>query len=219
MPSNASEKRKREDPKPKPEPKLVPINDDPFCGSFDASWHGENEEPGEPPGMREEFEKVSHPRVDVLGDISAVLDITFEDEVDGATVRKPIGNLLNECVDKQAKVHSMGWQTPRVHTWKTGPDGKKELGEMRRFKIKDGKRVVIKDCKYIAVVSSYGDDNSRLYQRNDGEWHVCDILTAVLDLERRVRPQSKWFGGIDTHHVYLDYVECKHGVVSYGFGS
>jgi len=214
MPPNASEKRKREDPNPELE--LVPINDDPFCGTFDASWHVEEEEPGEPPRMREEWEKVSHPRVDVLGDISVVLDITFEDEV---SARKPIGNLLNERVDKQAKIHSMGWQTPRVHTWKTGPDGKKELGEMRRFKIKDGKRVVIKDCKYIAVVSSYGDDNSRLYQRNDGVWHVCDILTAVLDLERRVRPQSEWVGGIDSHHVFMDYVECKNGVVSYGFGS
>ena len=224
MPPKTSEKRKRENPKPEPE--LVPINDDPFCGAFDASWEDESVTQGEPPGMRQELDKVRHKRVDVLGDISVVLDITFEDEVDRATgsVRMPIGNLLNERVKEQAKIHSMGWQEPRVHTWTTGPDGEKKLGEMRRFKTKaDGHRVVLSGSKYILVDASVLADDSdtggRIYQRNDGVWRVCDIMTAILDFERRVRPKTEWFGGIDAHHVYLDYVECKNGIVSYGFGS
>lgn len=46
------------------------------------------------------------------------------------------------------------------------------------------------------------------------------VMTAVLDTERYARPQTdNGVGGIDAHHVMLDEVECKNGIVRYWFGS
>ena len=42
---------------------------------------------------------------------------------------------------------------------------------------------------------------------------------CLLDTERYVRPQTRWFGGVDAHHTYLDYVSCMNSVVTYHFGS
>jgi hypothetical protein len=38
---------------------------------------------------------------------------------------------------------------------------------------------------------------------------VKDIVVAVEQTERASRPSSKWFGGIDVHHVYFDGLELE----------
>ena len=31
-----------------------------------------------------------------------------------------------------------------------------------------------------------------------------DIITSVLDYERKYRPTTEWFGGIDCHHIFFE---------------
>lgn len=193
-------------------PECAPLGDNPFGGHFDHSMPGETPEDECPSGMMDDWaERASH-SVDVLGDLSVTLDIAFHD---GASARAPISdNLLNERIEPGAAIRSIGWNPPMVH------DGDDEHDSMRDYEEADGALLVATKCKYIVVAPRRSEGaKGRIYRRNDGVWLVRDILCAVLDTERHVRSQTEWFGGIDAHHVFLDYVFYNNGVVSYGFGS
>ncbi|MFE3798331.1 hypothetical protein [Nocardia tengchongensis] len=42
---------------------------------------------------------------------------------------------------------------------------------------------------------------------NDKWFTVRDLVAAIAETERRTRPQSQWFGGIDVHHVFFEGIE------------
>ena len=89
-----------------------------------------------------------------------------------------------------------------------------------RAAVEASARVVLEDCKYILVQPDRPQGAARrCYGREDKTWRVRDVMTAILDTERHVRPQTEWFGGVDAHHTHLDCVDCVNGVVSYHFGS
>ncbi len=48
---------------------------------------------------------------------------------------------------------------------------------------------------------------------------VRDLLKAIEDTERLTRAQSKWFEGIDVHHVYLEGIRNKDDVWHIDWGS
>ena len=39
---------------------------------------------------------------------------------------------------------------------------------------------------------------------NGSHFTVRELLRAVEETERRARPRSQWFGGIDVHHVCFE---------------
>ena len=194
----------------------APLGDDPFGGAFDAAFPGETKEEDMPHGLIEEFKAQAGHRIDVLGDMAASLNIKFNDRA----ARKPIGNLLNERVEEGAAVRSIGWHAIRVHEYEEVPDGEREHVGMRNYKDEDGARILLEKAKYLVVAPDRPPGfKGRIYVRNDGVWRVRDVMTIVLDTERYARLQTEWFGGVDAHHVMLDEVECRNGIVSYWFGS
>ena len=201
-------------------PPPAPLGNNPFGGSFD--WSLPHEADGAPlPDEAKASGVQRNLRVDVLRDMSVSLDIKFHDK----SARKPIGNLLNERVDESATIKSIGWSEPFV--MERDDDGKDGwFADPRDYTEADGQRLVVANCKYLLVVPDRPSaSHSRMYRRDNGVWCVSDVMCAILDTERHVRPQTEWFGGIDAHHVMMDGVEfskdarCRHGVVNYGFGS
>ena len=189
-------------------PACAPLGDNPFGGHFDLSMRGDIPQDECPPGMMEDWDKQTSPAVDVLGKLSVTLDVAFRDKV---SARKPISdNLLNERVEPGSAIRSIGWNRPMVH----------EHAGMRDYEEADGARLVAEECKYVVVSPSRPEGaTGRIYRRDNGAWRVRDIMCAILDTERHIRLRTEWFGGVDAHHVFLDYVDCKNGIVSYGFGS
>lgn len=56
------------------------------------------------------------------------------------------------------------------------------------------------------VVNNYPSPQSkalRWYFRKGGRWRMRDLLTAVVDSERYVRPNSDLFGTCDVSHIFL----------------
>ena len=107
-----------------------------------------------------------------------------------------------------------------VHEWKRVPGSEDEHTGVREYTEADGLRLVAEKCKYIVVDPPRPEGaKGRIYRRDNGVWRVRDIMCAILDTERHVRPRTEWFGGVDAHHVFIDYIDCRNGVVSYGFGS
>ena len=168
----------------------APLGQNPFEGSFDF---GACYDPADPSNLPRDWELQSHGTVDVQGELCVSLDIEFNDD------SSPTQN---------GTIKSIGWSAPRVHT----------KDDIRNATDKDYERVVLQHTKYI-LIEHYrsGKSEFRMYGRNNNVWRVRDIMTALLDMERYVRPQSLWFGGVDEHHIYLDYVSCKNSVVTYHF--
>ena len=200
--------KRKSPPKPPPLSSQVPLGNNPFGGSFNHSLPGETKEEDLPPDMLEEEKVHEDALVDVLGNLAVTLDIKFHDKA----ARKPIGNLLNERVEGGATIKSIGWYPAHVH--------EPEKDSMRDYTEADGQRIVVKKTKYLTVIPDRPPGTmGRIYRRDDGVWRVCDVMCAILDTERRARPMTEWFGGIDSHHVMLDGVECTDGLVQYWFGS
>lgn len=48
-------------------------------------------------------------------------------------------------------------------------------------------------------------DSTRCEYNNDKDhFTVKEVVQRIVDFERTDRPKSKWFGGIDCHHVYFE---------------
>ena len=148
----------------------------------------------DPSNLPRDWELQIQKDFDVLGELSVSLDIQFNDD------SSPTENGI---------IKSIGFDHVGVDT----------KVDIRDATDKDYERVVLEHTKYILIVDNSSGKSHRMYGRNDGVWRVRDIMTALLDMERYVRPQTLWFGGIDAHHTYLDYVSCKNSVVTYHFGS
>jgi len=205
----------------------APLGDNPFGGHFDFSMSGDVPKNEWPPDMSDDLRKQTHTglEVDVMGSLCVSLDIAFHDNL---SVRKPISdNLLNERVEQGAKIRSIGWTPPQVFVPKktfdaeTGTSTNDPCADVRDYKEADGARLITKERKYLVVRPLHLPEgtNGRVYGRDDGVWRVRDIMCAILDSERHVRPLSEWFGGIDAHHVMLDYVLFGNAKVEYHFGS
>mmetsp|Transcript_4602 Transcript_4602/g.10999 ORF Transcript_4602/g.10999 Transcript_4602/m.10999 type:complete len:226 (-) Transcript_4602:261-938(-) len=46
------------------------------------------------------------------------------------------------------------------------------------------------------------DTTRRVYKNTRGFFTVAEVVAHVVDFERIDRPKSKWFGGVDCHHVF-----------------
>ena len=70
----------------------------------------------------------------------------------------------------------------------------------------------------IYLTSNQADVPAVKFTAVNGAWFtVQELLDAIGAFETAARPQASWFGGVDTHHVYLeelpgeeeDYVICS----------
>ncbi len=48
------------------------------------------------------------------------------------------------------------------------------------------------------------DSTRRVYNNTKGFFTVAEIVAHIVDFERIDRPKSKWFGGVDCHHVFFE---------------
>jgi len=65
-------------------------------------------------------------------------------------------------------------------------------------------------------------DSTRCEYNNDKDhFTVKEVVQRIVDFERTDRPKSKWFGGIDCHHVYFEgmRLNCKRDAFRICWGS
>ena len=48
------------------------------------------------------------------------------------------------------------------------------------------------------------DTTRRVYKNTKGFFTVAEVVAHIADFERIDRPKSKWFGGVDCHHVFFE---------------
>lgn len=48
------------------------------------------------------------------------------------------------------------------------------------------------------------DSTRRTYKNEFGFFTVAEMVAHVEDFERIDRPKSKWFGGVDCHHIFFE---------------
>ena len=58
------------------------------------------------------------------------------------------------------------------------------------------------------VLCGYDYDNTdkliREYHDPSGWFTVDTLVNAIVEFEREARPRTRWFGGIDLHHIYFE---------------
>jgi len=139
----------------------------------------------------------------VIEGLFVTLDIkTTDDEV-------PISDkLLNTRNLDTTKILSIGYRDPLVHV-----DDDKSDDPFRDVTQEEMDRLVTK-----REVIGIQNEKILIYKRVGG-WRARDLMSAILDYECRTRPNSDWFGGVDTHHTRLDYAEYGEYKLQFHFGS
>ncbi|MEU1429792.1 hypothetical protein ABZ412_22190 [Nocardia sp. NPDC005746] len=63
-----------------------------------------------------------------------------------------------------------------------------------------------------AMLNLQGEGEPVAHRAPNGKWFtVRDLVAAITETERRTRPQSQWFGGIDVHHVFFEGIDQEEG--------
>jgi len=76
--------------------------------------------------------------------------------------------------------------------------------EFRDLTADEWNRVVFR-ADSIRLRSYYGADITLEFPAGDGEtFTVAALAKAVEDTERETRGSSRWFGGVDVHHVFFE---------------
>jgi len=65
------------------------------------------------------------------------------------------------------------------------------------------------------------DTTRRVYKNTRGFFTVAEVVAHIVDFERIDRPKSKWFGGLDCHHVFFQglYPNLKEDAFCISWGS
>lgn len=132
-------------------------------------------------------------------------NILFSLYVDTDKPSKQIGNLLNRFEDEDAVVTSIGrsaierWDevdedvVPMSHEELDAPAFiGSNLNVSSMWINKKGKKI---------------DETRMSFSASKGYFTVKEIADLVVKFEEKDRPKSKWFGGVDAHHVFFEGLE------------
>ncbi|WP_225728361.1 MULTISPECIES: hypothetical protein [unclassified Nocardia] len=95
-----------------------------------------------------------------------------------------------------------------------------EVFEDERFRdltVDEFDRVVLK----VPVLNLRGLGDPVEHRASNGKWFtVRDLAAAIAETERSTRGQSRWYGGVDVHHIYFEGIhEGDAGVWEIHWGS
>lgn len=102
--------------------------------------------------------------------------------------------LLNERVPATAKLLGCTFRDDDPKCYTEGMDAEKTPAELRAM--------IAYRQSTLRLVSQVA---AHSYTAPGGKhFTVADLLHAVVDFETKTRGHSKWFGGIDSHHVFFE---------------
>jgi hypothetical protein len=91
--------------------------------------------------------------------------------------------------------------------------------ELRSLTDEEWTRVVLRT----PVIRMSGNDGKRVVEHgapNRATFTVRDLAAAIAETETQTRGETKWFGGIDVHHIYIEGLTLdKDGVWFIRWGS
>ncbi|MFE3752893.1 hypothetical protein ACFXO9_01160 [Nocardia tengchongensis] len=99
-------------------------------------------------------------------------------------------NLSNKRANSTAEIKALSF-TPQVF----------QDNSFRDLTADELDRVVLEST----VLNLQGEGEPVAHRAPNDKWFtVRDLVAAIAETERRTRPQSQWFGGIDVHHVFFE---------------
>ena len=126
--------------------------------------------------------------------------VRFSIGIETSKPKKPIGDLLNHCEDSDATVVNIS--IGRVSCYVAD-----EFRDMRDEEMNECAFVGQKITFLGASKSVKKDDYVCMSFENDkGYFTVKELIPHIVAFETANRPYTKWFGGIDTHHVNFHYL-------------
>jgi len=123
----------------------------------------------------------------MLNEYSVVLNIDVE--------KYQKGNLLNEFVEPGKKIKSISIDRIR----------KFEDDEIVDVKQEELDEICYKEKKIILMEHSSPFNNRvTMTFENENGFTVKEMFNNIVEFEKKTRPLTDWFGGVDAHHVYFE---------------
>jgi hypothetical protein len=139
----------------------------------------------------------SHPELEFFNNLSATLRIALDAPAKGAA------GLYNVFASPDARIARL-----RLEAEICDPDG-----ETFRPLTPAELEGVAFDGPAIRLRSRGDDEVVTHFAPNGSHFSVGELLRAVEATERRARPRSRWYGGVDVHHVFFERIYLGDGGV------
>ena len=133
--------------------------------------------------------------------------LSFELALETSKPQKKAGKLLNRFEEKDSKLLSVSIDSNGVRRWKDDKDDPVECDLEEKGFV--GKKLIL--ChRYFGTQGVAGRCGEMISETvstitNEVGYFTCgEVIDHILDFEKCDRPKTKWFGGIDCHHIWFE---------------
>ena len=143
--------------------------------------------------------------------LSWILNLTFDRE----DIRH--GMLMNRFIDPQAKMVSVGhgiltfYDADAEEHIELTPAQKKRPGFI-------GSTMTLYN-QWSDQDGNVTGETKKTFRNTKGFFTIAEVVKKICEFETIDRPKSKWFGGVDAHHVFYEGMSKKEKGYTISYGS
>lgn len=145
---------------------------------------------------------------EITGPTPYLESLSFELALETSKPEKKAGKLLNRFEEKDSKLLSVSIDSNGVRRWEDDKDDPVDCDLEEKGFV--GKKLVLCHRYFRTQEADSGHCGEMISETvstitNEVGYFTCgEVIDHILDFEKCDRPKTKWFGGIDCHHIWFE---------------